>query len=362
MTTLVLHIGSPKAGSSAIQASLMQARWRRGWRGLPPNPYGKPLPSGFIAGLYLKPKALPRFLSQRHQQNPAQFESDLSRYRDLLQHCLQPRWRRSPQGAVLSSEYLWRLPRRGVELLRQDFEALGCERFLVISYVREPGSLYGSALQQWSRLSTDLKRFDPFSWRYALRRRLETWASVFGESLIVRPFDRCQLVNGCVVRDFQVQIETALPTSMIWQSLPILPEVNRSATSEELVAMHRTMAESPQFATSVGQDAARSLTRLWDNLSRQISTSSGSSIRVRPEVLAAVRDRHADDLVWLADQYGVQFSDASTTPFRQVEDIRQEFSHASPAAQITDLIEPPDDQLLLSRLQDYLLRQAPRHD
>ena len=362
MTTLVLHIGSPKAGSSAIQASLMQARWRRGWRGLPPNPYGKPLPSGFIAGCYLKPKALPRFLSQRHQQNPAQFESDLGRYRDVLQRCLQPRWRRSPQGAVLSSEYLWRLPRRGVELLRHDFEALGCDRFVVIGYVREPGSLYGSALQQWSRLSTDLKRFDPFSWRYALRRRLETWASVFGESLIVRPFERSQLVNGCVVRDFQTQIETALPTSMIWQSLPVLPEVNRSATSEELVAMQRIMAESPQFAASVAQDAARALTRLWDNLSTQVSRSSGSSILVRPEVLAVVRDRHADDLAWLADQYGLQFSGVATTSFRQAEDQPTEFSPVSSPARITDLIEPPEDQLLLSRLQDYLLHEGPRHD
>ena len=221
--------------------------------------------------------------------------------------------------------------------------------------------MYGSALQQWSRLSTDLKRFDPFSWRYALRRRLETWASVFGESLIVRPFERCQLVNACVVRDFQAQIETALPKSTIWQALPVLPEVNRSATSEELVAMQRSMAEIPQFANSVAQDAARALTHLWDNLSTQVPSSCGSSIRVRPEVLATVRDRHADDLVWLADHYGVQFSDAATTSLRQVGDGRKEFSHASRAAQITDLIEPPDDQLLLSRLQDYLLRQAPRH-
>ena len=126
--------------------------------------------------------------------------------------------------------------------------------------------------------------------------------------------------------------------------------------------MQRIMAESPQFATSVAQDAARALTRLWDNLSTQVSRSSGSSIRVRPEVLAVVRDRHADDLAWLADQYGLQFSGVATTSFRQAADQQTDFSHASSPARITDLIEPPEDQLLLSRLQDYLLHESPRHD
>jgi len=48
MTRLLLHIGSPKAGSSAIQASLaaqaaVSRRWdwsSQRWICLPPNPYG----------------------------------------------------------------------------------------------------------------------------------------------------------------------------------------------------------------------------------------------------------------------------------------------------------------------------------
>ena len=360
MSTLVLHIGSPKAGSTAIQASLLQARWRQGWRGLPPNPYGKPYPSGFIAGLYLQSGSLPRFLAQRQQEHPARFERDLERYRHQLARCLQPRWRRAPQALVLSCEYLWRLPTMAVARLRQDFEALGCERFLVLAYVREPGSLYGSALQQWSRLSTDMRRFDPNRWRYELRRRLETWASVFGESLVVRPFERSQLQAGCVVRDLQQQVERTLPGLPPWPSLAVVPDVNRSATSEELVAMQALMVEMPEGAKPASSRRARTLISSWDELSSQVPVGSGSPIRVRAEVLEQVRARHRDDLLWLAEHHGVSFHFGLTSSSARPELFSQAAQAPTAVLRLTDLIEPPGDQALLQRLTRFLSEQSAR--
>jgi hypothetical protein len=354
MSTLVLHIGSPKAGSSAIQASLLQARWRHGWRGLPPNPYGKPYPSGFIAGLYLQPGSLPRFLAQRQQEHPARFERDLERYRRQLARCLQPRWRRAPQALVLSCEYLWRLPPAAVARLRQDFEALGCQRFVVLAYVREPGSLYGSALQQWSRLSTDLQRFDPSRWRYELRRRLETWASVFGESLVVRPFERSQLQAGCVVRDVQQQVERAVPDLPPWPSLAVVPDVNRSSTSEELVAMQALMAEAPAGSTASAARTARALIARWDQLSALVPDGSGSPIRVRADVLERVRVRHREDLLWLAEHHGVSFRSGLASSGVGAEPLPQSAPTPTPGLRLTDLIESPDDQELLQRLSQAL--------
>lgn len=349
MTTLVLHIGSPKAGSSAIQASLLGVRWRGAWRGLPPNPYRKTYPSGFIAGLYLKPQALPRFLAQRHHQNPDRFANDLKRYRRIIQRIAQPRWRKPPQALVLSCEYLWRLPQSAVAALRRDFEELGCDRFLIVAYVREPGSLYGSALQQWSRLSTHLQRFDPLVWRYQLRQRLLTWQSVFGESLIVRPFDREQLLGGCVVRDFQNQVVRSLEDLSDWPPLTPVADVNRSATTEELVAMHSIMTRDPQGSV---QDA-RALTHLWDDVTARTAGRGGTPIRVKPEVLQLIRERHQDDLFWLADQYRVRFSVASSDCEHgaQSPDNR---SGLAPPIHLMDLIEEPANRELLTDLQDYL--------
>lgn len=353
MTTLVLHIGSPKAGSSAIQTSLLSARWGAAWAGIPPNPYGKPYPSGFIAGLYLKPKALPRFLAQRQQQDSARFERDLTRYRHLIRRCIQPRWHKPPKVLILSCEYLWRLSQSSVEALRRDFEDLGCNRFLVVAYVREPGSLYGSALQQWSRLSTNLQRFDPLVWRYELRQRLQTWNFVFGESLVVRPFERGQLPDGCVVRDFQNQFVHGLADLPGWPDLTPVADVNRSATTEELLAMHTKMAHDVNPAQQSWAHIASSLTRHWDELKTRTEDKSGTRIRVRAEVLHLIRQRHWDDLCWLADRYGVQFKSLSESSCQHVHPHDLWKVPENPL-QLLDLIEAPLDHDLLQRLCDYL--------
>jgi hypothetical protein len=315
MTTLVLHIGSPKAGSSTIQASFGAARWDRHWCALPANPYGKPYPSGLIAGLYLEPKAFPRFLAQRQHQDPDRFNRDLERYRLLLRQALRPRWRARPQGAVLSCEYLWRLPPDGLSRLRADLQGWGITRFVVVAYVREPVALFGSALQQWARLSTDLQRFDPGRWRYELRQRLETWAAVFPGDLVVRPFDRVQLRHGCVVADLQDQLRQRLADLPALPELKAVPAVNRSASSEELVAMQELMLRQPGGDGRTTSERARALTRLWEMLEQQVQ-QKGTPIQVRPAVQALIRRRHQDDLDWLSAHYGVHLpeppaSDAS---------------------------------------------------
>lgn len=312
MTTLVLHIGSPKAGSSAIQASLGAARWDRHWCALPANPYGKPYPSGFIAGLYLEPKALPRFLAQRQRRDPACFNRDTERYRRLLSQTLRPRWRPRPQAAVLSCEYLWRLPAEGLRRLRADLQGWGITRFLVVAYVREPVSLYGSALQQWARLSTNLQRFDPQRWRYELRQRLETWAAVFPDSLVVRPYDRVQLHQGCVVADLQELLRLHLSNLPALPPLQAVPAVNRSASSEELLAMQELMLRQPGDVAGASTERARALTRLWETLEHQVQ-QQGTPIQVRPAVQALIRRRHQEDLDWLSAHYGLDLPEPAVS-------------------------------------------------
>ena len=205
MSALLLHIGSPKAGSSAIQSSLLEAaaelRREHGLLVLPPNPYRRPLPSGFLAACHLPAAELPRYLAARQRRDPERFAADVRTYQQLLADLLRlgrpasarprrarlQRWRadwlkRPSEPALLSSEYLFRLNPEQIRALRQWFEAQGIERFRVLVYVRDPVSAYGSFLQQWLRLADDLQPYNPWSWHYPLRQQLEAWASEIGRA------------------------------------------------------------------------------------------------------------------------------------------------------------------------------------
>ena len=106
MTTLVLHIGSPKTGSTAIQAASRPSRWfgpSDPWTLLPPNPFGRPEPAGCIAALYQPPDQLPRVWSQRHDANPRRFARDVNVYRRLLQRRVRPRWHSAPAALFLAN-------------------------------------------------------------------------------------------------------------------------------------------------------------------------------------------------------------------------------------------------------------------
>ena len=360
MTRLLLHIGSPKAGSSAIQASLaaqaaVSRRWDwspQRWICLPANPYGKPYPSGFIAARYLEPQQLPRYIQLRRQANPPRFQGDVERYQALLKRQLQPRLRPRPAGALLSCEYLWRIPAAAVAQLKAEFEAMGVEQFRVVAYVREPSAVYGSALQQWARLSTQLQRFDPHQWRYDLRKRLEAWASVFGESLLVRPCDRRQLPGGCVVADLQQQAVAWVGEPCWPLQLQPAPAVNSSATTEELLAMQELMRDQP--ANPAGSPALRTreLGRLWDQLAAIAAVQPGSKIQLLPAVAQMIRARHQADLEWLAEAYGVEFPDPQEGKPALSPSPHPVAMDGAPALQ--DLLQRPRHPALMQTLRQRL--------
>jgi hypothetical protein len=359
MPCLLLHIGSPKAGSSAIQASLERQATKRSawpwssrrWRCLPANPYGRTYPSGFIAAAYLSADRLPRYLQLRQQADARAFQRDLQRYQALLHRQLQPRWRPAPAGAVLSCEYLWRLPEERILQLRRDFQARGVEQFRVIAYVREPSSLYGSALQQWARLSSDLQRFDPRQWRYELRRRLEAWGAVFGADLVVRAFEREQLHAGCVVKDLQQQALTWLGQDRWPLELMASDPVNSSTTAEALFAMQGLMARQAAPSAAVSSRRSRELGRLWERIQASADSRAGSPIRLRPEVVALIQRCHQDDLDWLASTHGVRFAQTPATaegmPPLVAPPDRSAWS-------LEQLLQPPGHPELLGQLQAQL--------
>jgi hypothetical protein len=364
MSRLLLHIGSPKAGSSAIQASLLegadQLRRQHGLLVCPPNPFRRPLPSGFLAACHLPSEALPRYLAVRRRRDPQQFGRDVQAYQQLLRDVLllgRPvghlRWRRHlwrlkrdllpspPRTVVLSTEYLWRYPPDAIRRMRDQFEALGVRTFQVLAYVREPVSAYGSFLQQWLRLSDDLERYNPWQWRYRVRENLEAWAAVFApEELVVRPFSRDQLSGGSVVRDFY-----GCCSDWIGQTVagPEPAGVNESLSIEALTLVQQVLAAIPQdqrleqvWVQRMGR-FRRMLQQAGDDLPCQ-------GVALQPWVRRQVWERHADDLAWLQSHHGVTFQAPA------VEDLTSPLPARRDGFQLWDLLVPPVDAAVVDRL------------
>lgn len=325
MSRLFLHIGFPKAGSSAIQAGLEELASdplaaAAGLQVLPPNPYGKPFPSGFVAARYL-PDNLPRYLQLRQQRDPEQFSRDLVDYQGLLTDRLKPfeapRWfwqrakRLAGNGtAVLSCEYLWRLPIEQIQAFRRDFEALGVSEFRVIAYVREPVSAYGSFLQQWLRLSTDLEPYNPLQWHYKPRQHLEAWGAVFGSDLVVRPFVREQLQERSVVSDCFAAlgdwVGCALP-------VPEVQVVNEAFSTEELFLVHDLLCALSSDLRSDPQCFAR-MARFRRLLRSAAQPLGCQSLRLQPWVIDQVWQSHQQDLAWLQQHHGLVFTAPDDLP------------------------------------------------
>ena len=378
MTALLLHIGSPKAGSSAIQASLLQAeselRQHQGLLVLPPNPYRRPLPSGFLAACHLPVDELPRYLKARQRRDPLQFQQDLQFYQQLLADLLQlgrpahpTPWkarlqrmkrvalRRPSRSALVSSEYLWRLPVDEISRLRKRFEALGIRRFKVLAYVREPVSAYASFLQQWLRLTDDLRPYNPAIWRYRFRDYLQAWSSVFApEELVVRPFRRDRLEGGSVVRDFYSQCSTFFGSVLTG---PEPSGINKAFSIEALTLVNQLLAVVPVECREVSGWTSN-MARFLKLLRQEASALDCSPVQLQPWVRDVVWNRHCDDLEWLRQSYGIEF---------EPPELARQCRHAQvdpDLLKLHDLLVPPADpnlvELLRRRQLEAIVREGLR--
>ena len=372
MTALLLHIGSPKAGSSAIQASLLEAesdlRQHQGLVVLPPNPYRRPLPSGFLAACHLPVDELPRYLKARQQRDPQQFQQDLQCYQQLLADLLhlgqpahQQPWkarlqrmksvalRRPPRSALVSSEYLWRLPLDEIAKLRQSFEAWGIRRFKVLVYVREPVSAYASFLQQWARLSDDLEPYNPVNWKYQFREYLQAWSAVFSpEELVVRPFRRDHLEGASVVKDFYAQCSMFFGLTLTG---PEPRQMNEAFSIEALTLVNQLLAVVPVECRQVSGWTSN-MARFLKLLRKEASSLDCSPVQLQPWVRDVVWNRHRDDLEWLRLSYGIEFEPP--------ELARQCKQAQANVLRLHDLFIPPADSNLVELLRRRQLEAVVR--
>lgn len=205
-TTLVLHIGMPKTGTTSIQETFGKQRKVLQNLGIS-YPRKKPYNhSNTFAPIFLGS----RLNTIYFKQNRINTEEKAQKKVRELKSYWKKQFRNNTQDTfIISAESLYRLTPDEIASVRE-FVAPYFDNFKVIVYVRQPEaalkSLWGQHVKTLSSTQTQQELFNSVidSYNYIF---VQDWAKVFGrQSIIVRVFDKTAFVNGVLLDDFLVSI------------------------------------------------------------------------------------------------------------------------------------------------------------
>jgi hypothetical protein len=340
--TALLHIGTPKTGTTSIQECLARAE-TQGELG----PYRYPLFRGLdrnqnpLTMLYLPHGDQPAPRRVKFPHNDSRYQSVRLRYRNFIFQQLQ-----SSGGAIISGEVLCnRLTPSTVLQFRNDLESLGYKQFHVVLYIRDPAAFYLSGGQQMLKLPfiRESEFEDPASFRYPFRQIAENWERAFPGSLIVRHYRIGARFD--VIADFSDVMQRYLGIP-----LPPLPsDVRRNTTlsAEAMVVMQ-------DYRQSVGTDEGGLQFPGLDQLVWFLMSSGQRIPQTRPVLKAAVaeliRASHREDAEFMKSRYGVDlglgcFGGAAPLASR-------------PSWRVEDVLESVDPDIV-QRLWDEFERSGP---
>jgi len=294
--SVVLHIGTPKTGTTSIQHSLARAQ-RNGGLGKVHYPlWENDNNQQRLAVLYFRPDELDALLPSLRERYPSaewDFRHMRERYRDMLFGEL-----RSAEKVIISAEMLSYLftPKRAAQL-RDVLEKKGFRQFHIVLYVRDPAGYYLSSTHQSLRMSDELPLIkDPATFKYDFLRVAEVWEEVFPGRLIVRKYDP----NLDVLDDFRNVMQQCLGVA-----LPRVPLRRNSTFSTEGMQILQDYRE--MFWSDNGGYMTPDTSRLVAFLEQ--SSLAQDLHQTRPALKAPVaeqiRANHRADAEVLRSRYGV---------------------------------------------------------
>jgi hypothetical protein len=251
--------------------------------------------------------------------------------------------RERPRVMILSSEtFIYGLRRAGKEKLARLLFPFSAE-VLPVVYVREPGALYRSRLQERMRIAASTLPPGP----QRIRDTIEDAEAVWGQ-IAVCPFDPGTLAGGDILKDFA----TRFLTDLIDPNEVEAGTENTSLSAEAILAlsrMRRLIAPDRDWQRDPRSDRLFRRLQLFEQKDPTVQR-----MRLRPGVAAAVR-RASVDYLWLRDRFDMVFPEIN---YAAVDG-------EAPGPEMTrlpleDLIEVDFaryDQLLLSLLADELARR-----
>lgn len=292
---ILLHIGMPKAGSTALQNGLLAADAGLRARGiLYPAGEGLPNEHKLLLGGFLPYDRLPRRMRQAYRDRRDRVAEDVG----TLCRRIERRIAASrAETLVLSSEALFRaFSATEAAPLRALLGRFGPGRITVVAYVRRPSAFYLSFQQQNLKAAATISPPAPVPYR----REIESWEAV-ADDVVALPYEAEQLRDGDVVRDFVARF---LP-----EALDLFPagtsrraNVSMSAEGMDLLQLYRRHALAGRDGEFTG-DAHR----VQLALAEAEQALAGPAPRLLPHVADGI-DRLSEDVLWLRDRFGVRFS------------------------------------------------------
>lgn len=191
----IIHIGSPKAGSTALQVALYQNRETLAQMGILLCPGG---PRN-IANAYTDPA---RRLVPHERADFTSIGEAIARSRKTLNDFIAELQSRKPEVALFSSEHLMIIEDKAtfIGFLKTHFD-----RVTLVAYIRDPLSFYPSALDQQIRGGYKLRQLPlPTTFAYKFHTHLQEYRALVGaENMVVRNFERSNLAGGDILLDFK---------------------------------------------------------------------------------------------------------------------------------------------------------------
>ena len=288
MPRLLLHIGMPKTGTSALQAVLSAGHDDLARSGVlyPKTPDGTH--NFLVAGFSRYP---PRTIRHRYRHDPAALEHDFAVWWDNIKTQIADR---KPDLVVMSGEAMFRplgrFKGKPKALLTQISKDI-----LVAAYVRRPSSYYLSHAQQKLKGSHQLE--PPRAIRY--RPILAAYQADF--PLQVVPYQRESLKDGDIVADFLTRF---LPGIAIAPPSADAGELNETLAAEAMSILQ-------EYRETFMRDANNRFTRQSDRLLRVLQKAAAKLELRKPELFPHLRDyidQSSEDLTWLQDEFGIRFA------------------------------------------------------
>lgn len=285
MKEAILHIGYPKAGSSALQTTLAASRIALREAGFfyPDAPSG--LHNALTAHFHPLADTLWPYVEM---PDPDTRRAAMRRDFATLERRLD---RQAQRRVILSSESLIALQPDGIARLRE-WLATRTERVRIVCYVRHPVPYASSLIQERVKQGESLRDVAGLVPTGKLREALPAWAEAFGRgNVVVRALERGQLTGGEVVADFAALIgyDGALDRSQQYRNASL-----SHAAILLLSAVHALPA--PQRARAAGL--------AW------LKQIPGPGFRLPEEWLDRVRKAAEPELAYLEAEWGVRFDDA----------------------------------------------------
>lgn len=350
--TALLHIGTPKTGTTSIQRWLAHSQQNGS---LAPVCY--PLWRGSqnqqrLVTLYQRYEDLPPTMRQIYGPDGKRHRRLREQYREFLYAEL-----RAATAAVISAESLSDVFSPGLaERLRADLELLGFREFHVVMYVRDPADFFLSATQQG--LKNDPADFflsatqlgpkttrppfvrEPASFKYDFLQMTETWERVFPGSLIVRKYPNG--FHGDVIDDF---------SAVLRQCLGVAPPVLSLRANSTLSAEGMQILQDYRVC---GGTLSPDVASVVAFLSGSAQLLPQTKPVLRQDVAEQIRANHRADAGVLHSRYGVDLGlqrcgPASTLPLDKPLRVDE----------IVESVDPGIVHQLLLRLVHHELSSSP---